>query len=406
MPTPNMGDLEQVTKSMREAADNVKLIGEKALAEAARAGTLNTETKSKVDEALSKFGDVLKVQTEVTNRLVEIEQAQSAMKAGQESRVAVKSVGQQFVESESFLKGLEKFKASGNRGVISSQVKAVTSLTTSAGPGVAPDFRGDIMSLARRKFTIRDLMLPGSTSGNAITYVRELSSTNNAAPVSETVRKPESTLTLETMTQAVITLAHFFKASVQILDDIPQLMSYIDGRARYGLMYAEELQLLKGSGTGLNLNGIYTQASTFAAPIVTPAPTKIDQIRLAILQVFLTDFAPATGIVLNPADWAAIELTKDTQGRYIFGDPQGVAAPRLWGLPVVETQAMTQDTALVGAFRPYSQIFDRQDMNVVVATENEDDFVRNMITIRAEERLASAVYRPTAFVKITDLAAT
>jgi HK97 family phage major capsid protein len=183
------------------------------------------------------------------------------------------------------------------------------------------------------------------------------------------------------------------------------LQSNIDYRLRYGLALVEEAQLLKGSGVGNNLNGIYTQATVFAAPIVVPAPTKIDTIRLMLLQAELALY-PATGIVLHPADWAAIELTKDTTGGYIFANPQSLATPALWGRPVVATMSMTVDTALVGAFKLGAQVFDREDANVVVSTENQDDFIKNMVTIRAEERLGLAVYRPEAFIKNTNLPST
>ena len=117
-----------------------------------------------------------------------------------------------------------------------------------------------------------------------------------------------------------------------------------------------------------------------------------------MLQSELAEY-PSDGIILHPTDWANIELLKDTQGRYIIGNPQGTIAPTLWGRRVVATQAMTQDTALVGAFRLGAQIFDREDANIVVSTENQDDFIYNRVTIMAEERLALADYRPEARVK-------
>ena len=101
--------------------------------------------------------------------------------------------------------------------------------------------------------------------------------------------------------------------------------------------------------------------------------------------------------MLHPTDWAKIELTKDSQGRYIVGDPTGVLGKRLWNLPVVDTQAMGVGHFLTGAFRLGAQIFDRQTIEILMSTENENDFIRNMITIRGEERLALAVYRPAAF---------
>nr|DAS67726.1 MAG TPA: major capsid protein [Caudoviricetes sp.] len=126
--------------------------------------------------------------------------------------------------------------------------------------------------------------------------------------------------------------------------------------------------------------------------------TIIDQLRLAQLQVALSDY-PANGFILNPIDWAKIELEKDGQGRHIIGNPQSLAQPTLWGIPVVQTQAITAGDFLTGAFNMGAQIFDRQQLGVAVSTENEDDFVKNLVTILCEERLALAIYRPEAFVK-------
>jgi HK97 family phage major capsid protein len=125
--------------------------------------------------------------------------------------------------------------------------------------------------------------------------------------------------------------------------------------------------------------------------------TPIDRLRLAILQAVLAEY-PASAFVLNPIDWTGIELTKDKEGRYIIAQPVNGSGARLWGLPVSETQAIAQNTFLTGAFNLGAQIFDRMEVEVLLSTENEDDFVKNMVTIRAEERLALAVYRPEAFV--------
>ena len=124
-------------------------------------------------------------------------------------------------------------------------------------------------------------------------------------------------------------------------------------------------------------------------------PTGIDQLRLASLQATLALY-PATGHVLHPMDWAAIELTKDTQSRYIFANPQGVATPTLWGLPVAQSLAMTAGHFLTGALKLAAQIFDRETANVLISTEDRDNFVKNMVTILSEERLVLAVYRPQA----------
>ena len=177
------------------------------------------------------------------------------------------------------------------------------------------------------------------------------------------------------------------------------LQSYIDGRLRYGLALVEENQLLNGSGTGTDLAGIYTQATAFTPPITIPATvTRIDVLRLAMLQTALSELM-ATGVVLHPADWAAIELLKDGQGQFIVGNPQGTITPTLWGQPVVSTQSMATGKFLTGAFQLGAQIFDRMDAVVEISTEDDQNFRKNLVTVLAEERLALAVYRPEAFVK-------
>lgn len=315
-----------------------------------------------------------------------------------------KSLGQLVIDSAEFKAGK---LSGGSRGAIRIQADraAITTANTTVGTGRSPGTSlvpgarvPGIFGLPERQMTIRDLILPGQTASNNVEYVKETGYTNNAAPVAETTAKPYSDLTFDMASAPVRTLAHLFKASRQILDDAPALRSYIDGRARYGLRFVEENQLLNGSGTGQNIHGLVPQATAFApADVGLTAPTGIDTLRLAILQVVLAEY-PATAFVLNPIDWAAIELTKDAGGNYIIGNPQGSLTPTLWNLPVVSTQAMAAGEFLTGAFSYGAQIFDRMEIEVLLSSENDKDFETNMLSIRAEERLALAVYRPEAFV--------
>jgi HK97 family phage major capsid protein len=284
-------------------------------------------------------------------------------------------------------------------------MKDIMSGPGSWGSGVSPTSslvvaeRVPIIQPPMRQLVVRDLLMPGTTASNAIEYPVETDdpASTAAAPVSEGARKPQSDIRFDLRNVPVRTIAHFMKASRQILDDAPMLMSYIDGRLVYGLGYAEEFQLLYGDGTGQNLLGIIPQATAYAAAFAPTNPTNIDTLRLASLQA-TNAYYPATGYTLHPTDWAKIELTKDTQGRYIVGQPETEIAARLWGLPVVQTPAMQVGHFLTGSFRLAAQIFDRMQKEVMISTEDQDNFVRNMVTIRAEERLALAVYRPAAFI--------
>lgn len=392
-------DPEMLKAELKKIGESVKEMGERALAEAKKTGDMSAELKPKVDELLIKQG-------ELQARLAEVEQKAARPKGN--DRQAPQSAGQLLVESDEYKAwmasgGMKSTQSGFVFPVKASLIGIPTDNTTTV--GVAPDLQPGVIPIAMRRMTIRDLITPGRTSSNLIQYVKETGFTNNAATVTESVQKPESTIVYALMQSAVVTIAHWIKASKQILDDFLALQSNIDGRLRYGLQLVEEAQLLKGSGVGNNLNGIYTQATLFSAPISIASPTKIDTLRLMLLQAEIALY-PSTGIVLHPSDWAAIELTKDTQGRYIIANPQSMAQPMMWGRPIVSTQAMTQDTALVGAFKLGAQLFDREDANVVISTENQDDFIKNMVTIRAEERLGLAVYRPEAFIKNTDLPST
>ncbi|GLU29478.1 phage major capsid protein [Brucella sp. NBRC 12950] len=357
-------------------------------------GEVSAELKEKTDKALSELGDM-------TTRLGDLEKR--AAREKEEGANEQKSLGDMVIDSADYKAGMLTGASRGSIKVTADRA-AITSANTTVGAGrsqgtsLVPGARvPGIFGLPERTLTIRDLVLPGQTSSSSIEYVKETGYTNNAAPVAETTAKPYSDLTFDMTSAPVRTIAHLFKASRQILDDAPALRSYIDGRARYGLRFAEENQLLNGSGTGQNIHGLVPQATAFSPAFTLPGATGIDRLRLAILQVVLAEY-PATAFVLNPIDWTKIELTKDAGGNYIIGNPQGSLTPTLWNLPVVSTQAMAAGEFLTGAFSFAAQIFDRLDIEVLLSSENVDDFEKNMFTIRAEERLAFAVYRPESFV--------
>lgn len=383
-------DATKIKEALDKLTSQVKEVGEKALAEAAKGIDMSTAQKAKTDDLLTKVN-------ELNAQFTEIEQ--KAARRGEDQQPE-KSMGRKFVETEAF----KAFAAQAMpRGRVDLQEKATITLAATDTLGAAGDTVQvtrvpGILAIAQRRMTVRDLITPGSMDGNALEYVKETGFVNNAGMVAEAAVKPESDLKFDLISTTAKVIAHYVKASRQILSDSSQLASLIDQRLRYGLAYREEAQLLNGDGTGQNLLGIIPQATAFAAPF-DPAGTEtnIDNIRLAMLQAFLAEY-PATGTVMHPSDWARIELLKDTTGQYVIGNPRGTLSPTLWSLPVVATQAITIDKFLVGAFRLGAQVFDRWLARVEVATENEDDFIKNLVTILAEERLALAVYRPEAFI--------
>jgi HK97 family phage major capsid protein len=381
-------DIQTIQNSLKEVSEQLKEHAVKA----SRNAELSTWAKEKVDELLIKQGELQAQLTHAQQVLAKLETR------GQEDG-RPQSLGEQFVNDEAVRAFLARTNPRGRVDVTFNA--AITSVTTdtdgAAGDLVRTTRLPGVVALPQRRMTVRDLLSPGRMDGSTLEYVKETGFTNNAAPVAENAVKPESSMKFDLVTTSAKVIAHWVKASRQILDDASQLQSIVDQRLRYGLAYVEEQQLLNGDGTGQNLLGIVPQASAYTAPITVSGATIIDQIRLALLQAELAEY-PSTGIVMNPKDWTRVELLKDSQGRYIIGNPQGNAAASLWGIPVVITPAMQEDKFLTGAFRLGAQLFDRWEARVEVSTENQDDFIRNMVTILAEERLALAVYRPEAFV--------
>ena len=386
--TKTAAELAAEVKTAFEAKHNeVKEIAEKALAEAEKGIPMSETAKELADQAITGMN-------EAKARLDEMEQKLDRVGGGEDRTY---TAGERFIEDEGFKAFAEQTRPRG-RAIV--EVKDITSLTTDAAGSVGALVQADRASappLPQRRMTIRALLAGGNTTSNSIEYDREKVFTNNAAPVAEGTAKPQSEIQYEDATAAVRTIAHWMRTSVQILQDAPALRSIIDQRLRYGLAYAEEVQLLTGDGTGQNLSGLITEATAYAAPGALTAGSPLEVLRLMMLQVTLAEY-PANGIVMNPIDLTAIELSKDSNGVYLVGNPQGTLDKRLWGLPVVETQAIGEDKALVGAFNLAAQIFDRQDATVEVSTEDQDNFIKNKVTIRAEERLALAIYRPQAIV--------
>lgn len=352
------------------------------------------EAKADLTDIEGRLKDMQAEMKKAGDRADEIER--KANRAGMFGEKAEhKTAGQLYTESDEY-KRLVKDR--GGRAMV--EMKAITSLAspTVRNPLQTVQTINGIIREPDRPLMVRDLLPVGRTTSLTIEYPREDVFTNNAAPVAEMALKPESNLTFTAAKSDVVTIAHWIAASKQILDDANFLQGYIDNRLRQGLMQEEEDQLMNGSGTSGNMLGLIPQATAYADPGVTvTAPNVVDRVRLMKLQV-RQSFYSADAVVLNPEDWAAIELLKDGEGAYLHSAVTSGAQPRLWGLRVVESDSIAAGNALVGSFALAAQIWDREQANVMVSTEDRDNFVRNMVTIRAEERLALTVYRPKAFV--------
>lgn len=323
---------------------------------------------------------------EHSERLIHIEQ-KAARSPG--SGRGAESYGEQFTRSDTFA----AYKVNGYQGKARIGLKAITS--AQAG-GVWSDRDLDTQGLARRTFKIRDLLTLISTESGSVDYARQTTRTNNAAVVAEGALKPTSAYVWEQVNLQIRTIAHITKLTRQAMDDHRQLADEVDSEMRYGLQLAEDTELLSGDGTGAHLTGMIPAATDFAAPFTMVDPNMIDVIGLALLQQSLTEY-PTDGIVLHPTDWMKMRLIKDADGKYILGDPNKAAPPVLFDRPIALTQAMPLGTFLAGGFK-LQKLYDRMSPEVLIASENEDDFIHNLYTMRCEERIGLALRKPQALV--------
>lgn len=329
-------------------------------------------------------------------------------------RIVRKSLGQQWTDSEAG-QFFTKKRHQGSRNWASPAVELwtpnldirATTLGEGVGSGAAlviPEYQPGIVSLLFKKLTIRDLLAAGTTMSNAIIYMQETAFTNAAATVAEGAAKPESALVFAQKTEIVTKIAHWLPVTEEMLEDVNQISSYINARLALGVQLTTEDQLLNGNGTAPNLLGLLARPG-LTPPVLLVAPdTNADVMFKAMMKVFNASFVMPDGHVMNPANWQTTALLKDTMGRYLgMGPFQPAPIPTLWGLPVDVTPSIAAGTGLTGAFATQAQVFANGGLRVEASNSHQDFFIKNLVAIRAEERLALAVYRPGAFGTATGL---
>lgn len=407
-------EMKALEKAVKDAMDamqeNIKKtqdLAAKAIEDVRQEGTLHAKTNEELKK-LGETGNTLSTTVKgLTDRFTELEQKMT--KRATEQPVQHKTLAEQVVDSDEFKAVLASKGKSLSMGPVTigsfHKAAAIFNPTTSLTQNILVDSQrvAGIITPNQRRFTIRDLIPAAMTGSNLIEFARELTFVNAAAPQgqgsspaeTEGQVKAQSGMTFELAQVPVITIAHWIAASRQVLSDASQLAGHINGRLVYGLKLEEEDELLNSSGTSGELDGLIHQAAAFTGGGTNR--TAIDTLLRAFTQISLSEYE-ASAVVLHPTDWMEIMLLKDTQGRYLFSDPQNMVDARIWAKPVVPTQSISQGTFLAGAFNLGAQIWDNEDANVRISENVDNHFLRNMVAILAEERLALAVYRPTAFV--------
>jgi HK97 family phage major capsid protein len=388
---------------------------------------LTADERKEVDAAFAKAEeiklkiDALQGDADLRAKLAQFQAQQDSLSATPvaqpgDGRKRILSIGQQFVQSALYLESIKgrsrpfgwrsgeaEFDGAGLRAA------TLTSDAASGGDLIVPDYRAGITPILFQRLTVADLLAPGTTESNLVTYMKETTATNAAATVAEGAAKPESTLIFDAVNDPVRKIATWLPVTDEMLDDVPQIRSYIDGRLRLFVEMQEEAQLLNGDGTGTNIVGLRNRAGLRTdivrdTPDLTPNENNMDAIYRQIVAIMVNSFLMPDGIIIHPTNWQAIALAKNADGDYLGAGPFNSAQQfRLWGLPVVVTTAITAGVGLVGAFRASAQVFRKGGISLETSNSHSDFFTKNLTAIRAEERLALAVYRPGAIGEVTNL---
>lgn len=380
--------LEAILKSCEAIETKLKAQAEKSEGELATLGKVSADTKA----ALEKLGVD---QRELADRLVTLEQRGVLRNEGAS---ADESWGAQVVKTDKYAAF-----AGGHTNKMRVEVK---NTLTGSDANVAPDRKPGVVSGAMVPMTLESFLPSMPTSSNAIEFTRENVFTNSAAEAAEGATKAESSLTWTLVNMPISTVAHWIKISRQLAADNAQLAAYVNTRMRYGVNLKVETQLVAGDGAAPNISGILDTgnftAHGYANAALGSTLKKLVLIRKVLADAWAAGF-PADGIILNPQDWATIEIELMTTaaGQTLYSVSEG-GQPRLFNVPVIQSVGMTADSFAAGAFGQGYMVHNREGVVVEMSDSDSDNFTKNLITIRAERRLALATERPAA-VRAGDL---
>lgn len=317
-----------------------------------------------------------------------------------EAKGAGKSLGELFIESDGY-KAARNGELNKSFELKASPAEVKTLMETSAGWAPESVRTGKLVLDAQRPIQVMDVVPDGNTGQAAVVYMEETTFTNNAAEVAEGGTYGEAALVLTERSMTVRKVGVWLPITDEQLEDEQQVASYVDQRLRFMLRQRIDSQLLVGDGEAPNLDGFNNVAGIQTqAKGADPVP---DAIYKAMTKIRVTGRAQPNAIILHPNDWQDVRLLRTNDGIYIWGNPSDAGPERMWGLPVVQTDAQTENTGLVGDYANFTQKYWRRDIEVKITDAHSDYFIKGKQAIRADVRLVLVTYRPAAICTVTGL---
>lgn len=311
----------------------------------------------------------------------------------------VMSLGRQFVKSEAF----QEF-GNGRREVTATVEMDIqnTLFQTTAGWTPETTRTGVISAFPTRPAPhVVDFIPSLPTKQAAIKYMEETTFTNAAAEAAEGAAYGEAALVLTERSKPVEKVAVFLPVTDEQLEDEQQAAGYVDQRLTFMIRQRLDSQVLVGDGVTPNIVGTEGVVGIQAQPL--GGDPIVDAIYKVFTSIRTDGFAEPTAVFIQAAKWQTVRLQKTADGIYIWGHPSAPGPDFVWGVPVVQTQAVSATKAVTGDYAMHSSLYVRRGVDVKVSDSHSDYFVKGKQAIRADLRVAMVHYRPKAFGEVTGL---
>lgn len=275
-----------------------------------------------------------------------------------------------------------------------------TLFETAAGWAPESTRTGLLVDKATRPIQVLDIIPSGSTKQAAVVFMEETTRTHSAAERAEAAAYAESAFALTERSETVRSIGDSLPVTDEQLEDVEGIQSYLDQRLMFGIRQRLDGQVLAGSGVAPNLTGVLNKAGIQTqAKGADPTP---DAVYKAMVKVRVTGRAFPNAFIVHPNDWQDIRLLRTADGIYIWGSPSESGPERIWGIQAVQSDALTENTGIVGDFANFCQLYERKGIEVAVGYVGSQ-FTEGKRTIRAGMRVAFAIYRAAAFATVTGI---
>ena len=393
---------EEIKNQLDQIGDIVDSKIEKAFNQAKDSSTGEVEhsLKSEISNLTNKYNE----QFEAANKRMDAIEMESQKTLSGVTPVTFKSSLEEALKAGSLENMLK-----GNSNAAKLELKAVADMTMSsaftgviAGETIVPDFKFD----PTRSTHIRSLIPNGSTNAQTIRFVKETGGEGAPAATAQGSAVPQMDLDLAATSVNVEKIGAFLKVTDEMLQDTPQMLSYLSARVPAKVLEKEDAEILNGDGSSPNLDGLFTDGAAFVTSSsanfyqAVESANEYDVLVAALDQLAESNYQ-ADCILLNPQDFHKIVLLKSTANEYLRNQIIAGVQPAILGVPIKLNTAVTAGKFMVGALQQATQLWIRDGLSLEFSREDGTNFQSNFVTVRAQERVALTNYLPNAIVQGT-----